>query len=96
VAGNGLFDLDELTHALDVVRTAMPATPQYAWPLLSHRFGCEVWIKHENHTPTGAFKVRGGLVYLNELHGAGQLPAGLVTGARSWLPGSYNPTLRLY
>ena len=41
----------------------MPPTPQYAWPLLAARTGCEVWVKHENHTPTGAFKVRGGLVY---------------------------------
>ena len=39
----------------------MSPTPQYAWPLLAQRAGCEVWVKHENHTPTGAFKVRGGL-----------------------------------
>ncbi len=43
------------------VYAAMPPTPQYAWPLLARRAGCEVWVKHENHTPTGAFKVRGGL-----------------------------------
>ena len=45
----------------------MPATPQYCWPLVNQALGCEVWIKHENHTPTGAFKVRGGLVYLERL-----------------------------
>jgi threonine dehydratase len=45
----------------------MPPTPQYAWPLLARRLGAEVWVKHENHTPTGAFKVRGGLVYLDGL-----------------------------
>ena len=45
----------------------IPATPQYAWPKLRVRAGCEVWVKHENHTPTGAFKVRGGLVYLERL-----------------------------
>lgn len=45
----------------------MPPTPQYAWPLLGHEVGAEVWVKHENHTPTGAFKVRGGLVYTERL-----------------------------
>ncbi len=77
-----LFDLEALEHAVNVVRTAMLPTPQYAWPLLAHRLGCEVWVKHENHTPTGSFKVRGGLVYLSELHGSGQLPAGIITATR--------------
>jgi threonine dehydratase len=45
----------------------MPPTPQYAWPKLKVRAGCTVWVKHENHTPTGAFKVRGGLVHLDRL-----------------------------
>jgi threonine dehydratase len=45
----------------------MPPTPQYAWPLLAARAGCEIWVKHENHTPTGAFKLRGGLVYMERL-----------------------------
>jgi threonine dehydratase len=45
----------------------MPATPQYAWPLLCEMFGAEVWVKHENHASTGAFKVRGGLVYAERL-----------------------------
>jgi threonine dehydratase len=49
------------------VYAAMPATPQYAWPLLAQALGAEVWVKHENHTPLGAFKVRGGLVYLQAL-----------------------------
>jgi threonine dehydratase len=49
------------------VYAAMPATPQYAWPLLAEALGAEVWVKHENHTPLGAFKVRGGLVYLQAL-----------------------------
>ena len=79
---SGLFGLEALEQAVDVVHTAMLPTPQYAWPLLAHRLGCEVWVKHENHTPTGAFKVRGGLVYLNELHSSGQLPAGMITATR--------------
>jgi len=47
-------------------RTVSP-TPQYPWPKLRARAGCTVWVKHENHTPTGAFKVRGGLLYLERL-----------------------------
>ena len=58
-----MFSLAELETAARIVHGAMPPTPQYAWPLLGERTGCEVWVKHENHTPSGAFKVRGGLVY---------------------------------
>lgn len=56
-----------LTSAAQIVYANMPATAQYAWPLLREALGTEVWLKHENHTPTGAFKLRGGLVYLHEL-----------------------------
>ena len=59
--------LAELELAAQLVHRVMPATPQYAWPKLRRRIGCSVWVKHENHTPTGAFKVRGGLVYLDRL-----------------------------
>ena len=60
-----MFSLQELEAASRVVYGAMAPTPQYAWPLLAARTGCEVWVKHENHTPTGAFKLRGGLVYFD-------------------------------
>ncbi|MHA7816560.1 MAG: threonine dehydratase [Pseudohaliea sp.] len=76
-----LFTFEELETAAQTVRRTVPPTPQYRWPLLGERYGCEVWVKHENHTPTGAFKVRGGLTYLEEL-AAGGLPAGLVTATR--------------
>ena len=59
--------LDAIESAAAIVAAAMPPTPQYAWPLLARRLGAAVWVKHENHTPTGAFKVRGGLVYLDGL-----------------------------
>lgn len=59
--------LAELEAAAELIRPHVPPTPQYVWPLLSERAGCTVWIKHENHTPIGAFKVRGGLVYLADL-----------------------------
>jgi threonine dehydratase len=58
---------DDLRTAAEVVYRHMAPTPQYAWPLLAARSGCRVWVKHENHTPIGAFKLRGGLVYLAAL-----------------------------
>ncbi len=66
-----LFTLDQLEAAAALVGTRVPPTPQYAWPLLAERAGCEVWVKHENHTPIGAFKVRGGLVYMDEMRRSG-------------------------
>ena len=64
---SALFGLAEVEAALPVVRAVMPPTPQYAWPQLAAATGAEVVVKHENHTPTGAFKVRGGLVYVDRL-----------------------------
>lgn len=57
----------EIEAAAETVYAAMPPTPQYVWPLLNEAAGATVWVKHENHTPIGAFKVRGGLVYLANL-----------------------------
>ena len=62
-----MFSLPELEAALSLVHESFPGTPQYAWPLLAERCGAEVWVKHENHTPTGAFKLRGGLIYAERL-----------------------------
>jgi threonine dehydratase len=67
-----LFELDELQRARDLVATLLPRTPQYRWPLLGEAVSdgqepVEVWLKHENHMPTGAFKVRGGLTFLDRL-----------------------------
>src|SRR5215471_16923093 len=76
-----LFSLDELELATAVVRAWVPPTPAYAWPLLARRVGAEVVVKHENHTPTGSFKVRGGLVYVDVLRRQGRL-SGLVTATR--------------
>jgi threonine dehydratase len=61
------ISLAELDQAAEFVNRVLPATPQYAWPKLERRVGAAVWVKHENHTPTGAFKVRGGLVYMDRL-----------------------------
>ncbi|WP_416466357.1 threonine dehydratase [Pseudomonas sp. LFS044] len=77
-----MFDLAALREAADYVHQHVPATPQHAWPLLAQRLGCQVWVKHENHAPTGAFKVRGGLVYVRSLLAGGEPPRGLVTATR--------------
>ncbi|MFM9926069.1 threonine dehydratase [Variovorax sp. H27-G14] len=61
------FTRQEIEAAQHTVHAAMPPTPQYAWPLLSQRLGATVWAKHENHTPAGAFKIRGGLTYFETL-----------------------------
>jgi threonine dehydratase len=62
-----MTDLDTLEAAAALVHRVMPPTPQYCWPQLSRRVGAELWVKHENRTPIGAFKIRGGLVYLDEV-----------------------------
>ena len=61
------FTPEEIADAQRTVYSVMPPTPQYAWPLLAQRLGSRVWVKHENHTPAGAFKMRGGLTYLQTL-----------------------------
>lgn len=65
--GNVLPSLAEIEAAAALIRPLVPPTPCLTWPLLSRAAGAEVWVKHENHTPVGAFKVRGGIVYLDEL-----------------------------
>lgn len=77
-----IFSRDELVEATTVVRSLVPATPAYAWPLLARRIGTEVIAKHENHTPTGSFKARGGLVYVDWLRREGRLPRGFTTATR--------------
>ena len=74
-----MIDLETLVSAAAQVRRVVPPTPQYCWPLLSQRVGAEIWVKHENHTPIGAFKIRGGLVYLDELKRAQPTIRGVVT-----------------
>lgn len=77
-----MLSLVELDEATAFVRSVVPPTPQYAWPKLAARSGCRVWVKHENHTPTGAFKIRGGLIYMSELAQAGTAPQGVITATR--------------
>src|SRR5271169_3594556 len=77
-----LFTLDELESATATVRGFVPPTPAHAWPLLAAATGAEVVVKHENHTPTGSFKARGGLVYVDALCRADRNLKGLVTATR--------------
>jgi threonine dehydratase len=77
----GQPSLASLERAAALVYESMPPTPQYRWPLLESRAGAEVWVKHENHAPTGAFKLRGGLVYFDDLNRTGK-PTGVVTATR--------------
>ena len=74
--------LADIEAAARNVYAAMNPTPQYAWPLVAKRAGCEVWVKHENHTPTGAFKVRGGLNLLAQLVAREPGFAGVISATR--------------
>jgi threonine dehydratase len=77
-----LPDRHAIEDAARIVHAAMPPTPQYAWPQLAQALGTEVWVKHENHTPVGAFKVRGGLVYFDGLARRADRPAGVIGATR--------------
>ncbi|HEX6443163.1 MAG TPA: threonine dehydratase, partial [Stellaceae bacterium] len=74
-----MTSLADLEAAAELVHRMVPPTPQYCWPLLSCRLGAEVWVKHENHTAIGAFKVRGGVVYLDDLRRSQPQLRGVVT-----------------
>ena len=73
------IDLETLEEAAALVHRIVPPTPQYCWPQLARRVGAELWVKHENHTPTGAFKIRGGLVYLDAVKRSQPNLRGVVT-----------------
>lgn len=72
----------QIEAAAPTVYAAFGATPQYRWATLSQRLGTDCWVKHENHTPVGAFKVRGGLTYFEHLRQAGPLPKEVVSATR--------------
>lgn len=76
------FSLASLRTAQALIRQQMPPTPQYAWPLLAERSGCDLWVKHENHTPTGAFKVRGAITYIDWLQRTHPDVRGIITATR--------------
>ncbi|MHB1248880.1 MAG: threonine dehydratase [Polaromonas sp.] len=77
-----LPNLHDIENSARVVYREFQATPQYRWGLSSQRLGADCWIKHENHTPVGAFKIRGGLTYFDALKQRGELPAQVISATR--------------
>ncbi|MEZ5924518.1 MAG: threonine dehydratase [Hyphomicrobiaceae bacterium] len=77
-----MFTLPDLQSAHALVQTVVRPTAEIQWPLLSEAAGAQVWVKHENHLPTGAFKMRGGIVYVDELVASGKRTNGLISATR--------------
>src|SRR5450432_3866726 len=77
-----LPSIEEIKQAAKLVYKFMAPTPVYRWPLLCQRLGTEVWVKHENHTPTGAFKARTAIVYVEKLLQREPGTRGLITATR--------------
>ena len=75
-------NIDAIRAAMEIIYSEMAPTPQYCWPLLCKYIGAEVWVKHENHTPVGAFKIRGGLVYFDQYFRSGELHKGIISATR--------------
>lgn len=74
--------LPQIEAAAETIYKVLPPTPQYSWPLLCERIGTEVWVKHENHTPIGAFKIRGGLIYFDLLAQERDRTKGVISATR--------------
>lgn len=98
-----MFSLAELERAQEIVYAAMPPTSAHAWPLLAQRLGASVIVKHENHTPIGAFKVRGGLVYMDRLKRERPQVSGIISATRgnhgqslAFAAGRYGLPLTIY
>ena len=81
-ATDSLPSLADIEAAARVVHDEFQATPQYRWSLLSERLGTDCWLKHENHNPVGAFKIRGGLTFFEQLANSGQLPREVISATR--------------
>ena len=77
-----LPNLHDIEAAARVVYQSFQATPQYRWGTLSQRLGADCWVKHENHTPVGAFKIRGGLTYFDQLQRRGAMPREVISATR--------------
>nr|HPR46102.1 pyridoxal-phosphate dependent enzyme [Ottowia sp.] len=82
MSSDNLPTLAEIEAAAQVVYREFQPTPQYRWALLSERLGTDCWVKHENHTPVGAFKIRGGLAFFDQIKARGELPREVVSATR--------------
>ena len=80
------FSLASLRQAQALIAEQVPPTAQHCWPLLAEALDCEVWVKHENHAPTGAFKVRGAITYIDWLKREHPGVTGIITATRASLP----------
>src|SRR5215471_8673384 len=83
-----MFTIDELERAAETVHRVLPETPQIRWPLLDQRVKAQVWVKHENHTPIGTFKIRGALFYIAELRRKAREVKGVPIGLGSGICGT--------
>ena len=77
-----MFTLLDLEQAAKLIYREMLPTPQYQWPQLNHHIGASLWVKHENHTPTGAFKVRGGISFIDWVRKSQPKIKGIITATR--------------
>src|SRR2546423_10121374 len=77
-----LPSLDEVREAQELIYSIMQPTPQLSWPLLNQRLGANIWVKHENHTPIGAFKARTAIVHVDALLKREKAIRGLITATR--------------
>jgi threonine dehydratase len=77
-----LATLAEIESIADGINAVVPPTPQFSWPLLNARVGCELWVKHENHTAIGSFKIRGALNFINQLVARAPQTRGVVAATR--------------
>jgi len=76
------FNKNELEEATQLVHRFIPPTPQYVWPQICEKADAKVWVKHENHTPTGAFKIRGGITFIDWLKRTEPTTKGIITATR--------------
>ncbi len=74
--------LEAIEQSAQIIYREFQATPQYRWGLLEQLLGTRCWVKHENHTPVGAFKIRGGLTYFAALAQRGELPKEVISATR--------------
>ena len=79
---SAILRIEDIEQASSIVYSHLLPTPQYSWPLLRELIGCDVWVKHENHTPIGCFKLRGGLTYLEHLAREKLAPNGVIAPTR--------------
>lgn len=72
----------EIEETAELVYQYMPPTPQYSWPQINQKIGANIWVKHENYTPIGAFKARGNIAIIDWLKREHSEASGVITATR--------------